>query len=52
MVSMTKYCVLCFQQNEDTLIQVEDSSTHIFCEGDEQLRLRLRNILLQCLNKF
>ncbi|PNF25606.1 Integrator complex subunit 9 [Cryptotermes secundus] len=39
-------------QNEDTLIQVEDSSTHIFCEGDEQLRLRLRNILLQCLNKF
>ncbi|PSN51028.1 Integrator complex subunit 9 [Blattella germanica] len=38
--------------NEDTLIQIEDSSTHIFCEGDEKLRLRLRNILLQCLNKF
>ncbi|KAG8234922.1 hypothetical protein J437_LFUL015330 [Ladona fulva] len=39
-------------QNEDTLIQVEDHSTHIYCEGDEQLRLKLRNILLQCLNKF
>lgn len=38
--------------NEDTLIQVEDSSTHIFCDGGVQLRQRLRNILLQCLNKF
>ncbi|XP_071440808.1 integrator complex subunit 9 [Hetaerina americana] len=39
-------------QNEDTLIQVEDHSTHIYCEGEEHLRLKLRNILLQCLNKF
>ncbi|KAK7867634.1 hypothetical protein R5R35_014827 [Gryllus longicercus] len=38
--------------NEDTLIQVEDSSTHIFCEGDMLLRQKLRTILLQCLNKF
>nr|CAD7204164.1 unnamed protein product [Timema douglasi] len=37
---------------EDVLIQVEDSSTHIICEGDQKLRLRLRDILLQCLNKF
>lgn len=41
------------QQEEDTLIQVEDKSTHIYCEAaDHQLRLKLRNILMQCLNSF
>ncbi|KAK9505076.1 hypothetical protein O3M35_009218 [Rhynocoris fuscipes] len=40
-------------QEEDTLIQVEDKSTHIYCEAaDHQLRLKLRNILMQCLNSF
>ncbi|KAK6619622.1 hypothetical protein RUM43_012379 [Polyplax serrata] len=39
-------------QESDTLITVEDSQTHIICEGDRQLRLKLRDILLQCLNKF
>lgn len=40
-------------QEEDTLIQVEDKSTHIYCEAaDTQLRLKLRNILMQCLNSF
>lgn len=38
--------------NDDTLIQVEDSSTHIFCESDEKLRCVLRDALLECLNKF
>ncbi|KAL1123383.1 hypothetical protein AAG570_002465 [Ranatra chinensis] len=38
---------------EDTLIQVDDKSTHIYCEAaDRQLRLKLRNILMQCLNSF
>ncbi|KAF4523843.1 hypothetical protein B566_EDAN016808 [Ephemera danica] len=37
--------------NEDTLITVDATSTHIFCEG-EALRLKLRSILLRCLNKF
>ncbi|KAL0267847.1 UNVERIFIED_CONTAM: hypothetical protein PYX00_010000 [Menopon gallinae] len=39
-------------QESDTLITVEDSQTHIICEGDRQLRLKLRDALLQCLNKF
>lgn len=39
-------------QHEDTLIQVEDHSTHIICQGDSTVRTRLRDILLQCLNKF
>ncbi|GAB6018889.1 hypothetical protein CHUAL_000547 [Chamberlinius hualienensis] len=39
-------------QNEDTIIQIEDNSTHIVCNGDEQLRKTLRNVLLQCLGKF
>eukprot|EP00058_Branchiostoma_floridae_P003826 XP_002589314.1 hypothetical protein BRAFLDRAFT_217919 [Branchiostoma floridae] len=39
-------------QSEDTLIQIEDGSTHIFCEGNEELRIKLRNILLKCLSKF
>ncbi|XP_065343585.1 integrator complex subunit 9 isoform X2 [Cloeon dipterum] len=36
---------------EDTLIQVEPNSTHIFCP-DEALRSKLRTILMRCLNKF
>lgn len=40
-------------QDEDTLIQVDDRSTHIYCgASDHLLRQRLRDILLQCLNKF
>ncbi|XP_034252889.1 integrator complex subunit 9 isoform X1 [Thrips palmi] len=35
---------------EDALIQVEDKSTHMYC--DPQLRHRLRKVLLQCLNKI
>lgn len=40
-------------QDEDVLITVDERSTHIYCgASDQQLRLRLRNILLQCLSKF
>ncbi|XP_067118772.1 integrator complex subunit 9 [Centruroides vittatus] len=39
-------------QHEDTLIQVEDHSTHIICQGDSTIRTRLRDLLLQCLKKF
>ncbi|KAL3205950.1 hypothetical protein MRX96_040538 [Rhipicephalus microplus] len=38
--------------NEDTIIQVDEHSTHVFCEGDYAVRTQLRDLLLQCLNKF
>ncbi|KAH8025982.1 hypothetical protein HPB51_015287 [Rhipicephalus microplus] len=38
--------------NEDTIIQVDEHSTHVFCEGDYTVRTQLRDLLLQCLNKF
>ncbi|XP_041374952.1 integrator complex subunit 9-like [Gigantopelta aegis] len=38
--------------NDDTLIQVEGDSTHIICEGDEAIRIRLRDTLLKCLQKL
>lgn len=42
-----------FQQDEDTLIQIEDDSTHICCASMEKgFRARLREILLNCLNQF
>ncbi|XP_070533151.1 integrator complex subunit 9-like [Ptychodera flava] len=39
-------------QSEDTIIQIEDGSTHIFCEGNEALRVKLRDVLISCLPKF
>ncbi|XP_013789253.2 integrator complex subunit 9-like [Limulus polyphemus] len=39
-------------QTEDTLIQVEEHSTHIYCAGNSKLRPTLRDTLLQCLSKF
>ncbi|XP_030745893.1 integrator complex subunit 9 [Sitophilus oryzae] len=39
-------------QDEDALIQLEDNNTHVVCNGDEQLRTKLRNIVMQCLKKF
>lgn len=38
--------------SEDTLIQVEPDSTHIICEGNETIRVKLRDTLLKCLSKF
>lgn len=43
-------CVL--QQDDNALIQLEDNSTHVVCSGDEKLRTKLRNIVMQCLKKF
>ncbi|XP_052813057.1 integrator complex subunit 9-like isoform X2 [Mya arenaria] len=37
---------------EDILIQVEQGSTHIMCGGDETLRIKIRDSLLQCLQKL
>ncbi|XP_066262973.1 integrator complex subunit 9 [Euwallacea similis] len=39
-------------QNEDALIQLEDNNTHVVCNGDEALRTKLRNIVMQCLKTF
>ncbi|UYV67250.1 INTS9 [Cordylochernes scorpioides] len=39
-------------RNADVLIQVEDHSTHIVCEGNTQVRTKIRDFLLQSLNKF
>ncbi|KAK7507295.1 hypothetical protein BaRGS_00001230 [Batillaria attramentaria] len=37
--------------NDDTLIQVDASSTHIICD-DESIRVRLRDTLLKCLKQL
>ncbi|XP_077345385.1 integrator complex subunit 9 isoform X2 [Lithobates pipiens] len=39
-------------QEADTLIQFEEDSTHIICEHDERLRVRLRDMVLKFLQKF
>jgi integrator complex subunit 9 len=39
-------------QNEDTVIQIDEKSTHIMCGGKQSLRLKLRDILLQCIQSF
>lgn len=36
----------------DTLITIEEGSTHIICEGQETMREKLRDILLECLPKI
>lgn len=38
--------------NEDTLIQIEEGSTHIICQGNEELRVKIRDTLLKCLASF
>lgn len=37
---------------EDTHIQIDDKNTHIVCGGKQSLRLKLRDLLLQCVQKF
>ncbi|XP_063959379.1 integrator complex subunit 9-like [Lytechinus pictus] len=39
-------------ESEDTIIQLEEGSTHIFCEGNEKLRKQLRDVLISCLGRF
>ncbi|KAB1255980.1 Integrator complex subunit 9 [Camelus dromedarius] len=39
-------------QEAETLIQIEEDSTHIICDNDEVLRVRLRDLVLKFLQKF
>ncbi|PNJ77236.1 INTS9 isoform 7 [Pongo abelii] len=39
-------------QEAETLIQIEEDSTHIICDNDEMLRVRLRDLVLKFLQKF
>ena len=38
-------------QEAETLIQIEEDSTHIICDDDEVLRVRLRDLVLKFLQK-
>jgi hypothetical protein len=39
--------------NEDISIDISDKGTHIQCgEGKQNLRIKIRDALLSCLNKF
>eukprot|EP00095_Tigriopus_kingsejongensis_P004426 maker-scaffold731_size105367-snap-gene-0.13 protein:Tk04426 transcript:maker-scaffold731_size105367-snap-gene-0.13-mRNA-1 annotation:"integrator complex subunit 9" len=54
---ISKGCSIINMVNEDTLIQVEDSQTHILSQegtdkDKELMRRRIRDLLLSCLNKF
>lgn len=37
---------------EDTSIHISEQSTHIVCGGKQSLRLKLRDLLLQCVQKI
>ncbi|XP_017785950.1 PREDICTED: integrator complex subunit 9 [Nicrophorus vespilloides] len=39
-------------QEKDALIHLDEKNTHVLCNSDENLRSRLRTILMQCLKKF
>ncbi|KAK1171379.1 integrator complex subunit 9 isoform X1 [Acipenser oxyrinchus oxyrinchus] len=39
-------------QDEDTLIQLEEDSTHIICDNNDMLRATLRDLVLRFLQKF
>lgn len=39
-------------QDVETLIRIEEDSTHIMCESDEALRVKLQNLVLKFLQKF
>lgn len=38
--------------NEDTVIQIDTKSTNIVCGGKQSLRLKLRDLLMQCIHNF
>lgn len=38
--------------NENTVIKIENKSSHIICGGKQSLRLKLRDLLLQCVQNF
>jgi hypothetical protein len=37
---------------EEIDIEISDKGTHITCEGKESWRLKIRDSLLSCINKF
>lgn len=39
-------------QDVETLIRIEEDSTHIMCENDESLRVKLQDLVLKFLQKF
>ncbi|XP_051471187.1 integrator complex subunit 9 isoform X3 [Apus apus] len=39
-------------QEAETLIQIEEDSTHIICDNDEPLRVKLRDLVLKFLQNF
>lgn len=45
-------CVHIVLVGEDTHIRLEEGNTHIVCGGKQSLRLKLRDLLLQCVQKF
>lgn len=38
--------------NEEIEIHISDKGTHIICEGKQSWRLKIRDVLLSCMNKF
>lgn len=38
--------------NEDIIINISEKGTHIICEGKQSWRLKVRDILMSCTNKF
>jgi integrator complex subunit 9 len=38
--------------NEEIDIEISDKSTHVICEGKQSWRLKIRDSLLACVNKF
>lgn len=38
--------------SDDTLITISENSTHIYSNGKEKLRLKLRDLLLKCVPTF
>lgn len=38
--------------NEDIEINISEKGTHIICEGKQSWRLKVRDILMSCTNKF
>lgn len=45
-------CVNIVLVGEDTQIRMEEGTTHIVCGGKQSLRLKLRDLLMQCVQKF
>ncbi|CAG2209405.1 unnamed protein product [Mytilus edulis] len=45
-------CTIVDLPNDDTLIQVEPDNTHIICNGEETVRIKIRDALLKCLKKI